>query len=84
LPFCPSKMCLCCPDTSWCFPDTLWVLLSMFPACKGPQSPLQTQNVHNMGPNCVWASTICFKKRMDQAKGRQGKKNQAGLLYCLR
>ncbi len=75
----------CCPDTSWCFPYTLWVLLSMFPACNGPQSPLQTQNVHNMGPNCVWASTIFFQKKgWIRPRADKEKKNQAVLLYCLR
>jgi hypothetical protein len=27
-----------------------------------------------MAPKCVWASSIVFEKEMDQAKGREGKK----------
>jgi hypothetical protein len=55
----------------------------MFPACNGPQSPLQTQNVHNMGPNCVWASTNFFKNGWIRPRADKEKKNQAVLLYCL-
>ncbi len=48
---------------------TLWVMLFRFWACDGHEpiikSPEPAQ--HNMGPKCVWVSS------MDWAKGRKGK-----------
>jgi hypothetical protein len=36
--------------------------------------PLQVPKVHNMGPKCVWASSISFEEKMNWAKGRQREK----------
>jgi len=40
--------------------------------------------MHNTGPNCVWAASNFWGKKMDLFKGRHGKtkkKEQAVLLY---
>jgi len=42
------------------YPYTLWVLLCMFWAYNGHY--VQAQNVHNTGPNYLWASFIFFQK----------------------
>ncbi len=39
--------------------------------------------MHNMAPKCVWASSIVFEKEMDQAKGREGKKETCRIFGLL-
>jgi hypothetical protein len=45
--------------------------------------PLQARNVHNMCPKCVWATSISFEEKMDQAMGRQEKKKATGSSFVL-
>jgi len=48
------------------------------------QKPITSpQTMHNMAPKCVWASSIVFEKEMDQAKGREGKKETCRIFVLL-
>jgi hypothetical protein len=38
--------------------------------------------VHNMGPKCVWVSSIFFEKKINYAKRRQGKE-EIGSIFVL-
>ncbi len=71
LPNCPFKVCVWrCPQTFGCCPFHTLGLICTFWAL-GVWS--QIQNVGNIEPKCVWASS---SKKMDQVKGRQGKKKK--------
>jgi hypothetical protein len=46
----------------------------LFWVCNEHIVHYKVQNMHNMDPKCVQASSIFCEEKMDWAKGRQGKK----------